>query len=475
MTKEEISSVYDVDLDTVMRFGDIGLVIPKRMEDGSLVYSEANGEMFQRLFLLERMGFSANDFYKLRSREKTLQELIERQIGHLQDGSFGKEICRQILEEGADLQSFDAKKYLDQLNVDSLEDVFSFNKSYGNQVFRPWRRYFARIIDVSIYNLIWTFFIGYVGHVNLSNENFAWQIADIVITVAMMVMIEPFLLNRFGTTFGKWIFGLRVEKADGTPLTYGEGLKRTWIIMGKGFGYWIPIYNLVRLYKSYRLCKDEEVQPWDEGVAYTIKDTKWYRGVACIVVNVILFFVLIVLMRGQLLPPNRGDITLDQFAQNYNYFCNYLDINEGWYMDEKGQFVEKPSYGAISIDILDHSILDNKKHDFEYEINNGYLTGVSFLYEVENKDLWVKSEKIEPILIALAFGSTDKEVGIFANNAGSILEKMNSDTDFDFTVGNCRYFCDVEQEGYEGSYLMTPIEDGERAYYKMEFSVTKEK
>ena len=396
--------------------------------------------------------------------------LLRRQLSRFEDDCFGKEICQQILEDGADLGSFDAKKYLDQIDTDAMERIFTLKRSFQNQVFRPWRRFFARGFDVSIYSLIWCLFLGYVCNVNLSNDSFLLNLVGTVITLVIVLLIEPLLLSRFGTTFGKWVFGLRVEKADGTYLTYAEGVRRTWRVIGKGEGYYIPIYNLVRLFKSYKLCKAEEIQPWDEGISYTIKDTKWYRGVGFVVLCMIYGIILSVLVEAQQLPPNRGDITLEQFAENYNYFCKYLDVNQGSYMDENGQLIEKP-YNGISIDILEGEPLN-----FEYEIADGYLKGVSFVHEVENRTHYTGGEIEEQILIALAFGCTDEEVGLFGDTE-YILTRMDSNQDLDFTFGNTRYFCQVDQEGYEGNVgdsVLFPSEQAERAYYKMTFSVTKE-
>ncbi len=284
MTKQEISAVYSLELSSIERFCSNNLVTPRRMEDGSFVYSEADGEMLQRLVLLDIVGVSENDFVKLRSKEITLKLVLQKQIWRLEDGCLAKEICIDILEEEGDLRSFNALKYLERLKAyeHEPEKILIYNPNYRNQVFRPWRRYFARGLDMSIYQMILDAILGFVCHVNLLNEGLLVKFVGTLVTVIMMLLIEPFLLNRFGTTFGKWVFGLRVEKTDGNLIPYREGLRRTWGVIGNGYGYMIPIYNLVCLFKSYKLCIEKEVQPWDEGISYTIKDTKWYRVVACI-------------------------------------------------------------------------------------------------------------------------------------------------------------------------------------------------
>lgn len=489
MTKEEISRVYGVELSSIERFRSNNLITPRRLEDGSLVYSEADGEMLQKLVLLEIAGVSENDFVKLRSKEITLKLLLERQMWRLEDGCLAKEICKDILEEEGDLRSFDALKYLERLKAyeHEPEKILIYSLNYRNQVFRPWRRYFARGLDIYIYQLILDAILGFVFHVNLSNEGWLVRIVGTLVTVVMMLLIEPLLLNRFGTTFGKWVFGLRVEKADGSLLSYIDGLRRTWGMIGKGQGYEIPIYNLVRLYKSYKLCKAKEVQPWDEGISYTIKDTKWYRVVAFILLNVIIVFISYVMLRVQQLPPNRGDITLEQFAENYNYYCKYYDVNDRFYMDQNGQLVDKYSDGEVPFDkenILLISELGTvfiydpteEMPNYNYRIENAYLKEVSFVYSLENKEHWTDKEKTQQYLIAMAFGCTDQEVKLFfPNTPNVVLSKMKYMDNYNFTYGNTRYFCNVEKIGYKGNDYIIPLEDGQRAYYKMNFAVTKDK
>ncbi|WP_312043850.1 RDD family protein [Anaerotignum sp.] len=489
MTKQEISAVYSLELSSIERFCSNNLVTPRRMEDGSFVYSEADGEMLQRLVLLDIVGVSENDFVKLRSKEITLKLVLQKQIWRLEDGCLAKEICIDILEEEGDLRSFNALKYLERLKAyeHEPEKILIYNPNYRNQVFRPWRRYFARGLDMSIYQMILDAILGFVCHVNLLNEGLLVKFVGTLVTVIMMLLIEPFLLNRFGTTFGKWVFGLRVEKTDGNLIPYREGLRRTWGVIGNGYGYMIPIYNLVCLFKSYKLCIEKEVQPWDEGISYTIKDTKWYRVVACIFLNVLVAVIAFVMIRAQQLPPNRGDITLEQFAENYNYYCKYYDVNDRLYMDQNGQLVDKypdeeVPYNKdyiIHIRSLETIFVCDPSEElprFNYRIENANLKEVSFVYGVENKEHWTDMEKTQQYLIAMAFGCTDQEVKLFFPNTPNIvLSKMQYADNFNFTFGNTRYFCNVEKIGYEGDDFITPLEDGQRAYYKMNFAVTKEK
>ena len=69
-----------------------------------------------------------------------------------------------------------------------------------------------------------------------------------------------------------------------------------------------------------------ETQPGMVSCLYTIKDTKWYRGVLYIGAYINLFIVPdYVLMFHSSFLPTGGDLTIAEFAENHNY-AKYYDI-----------------------------------------------------------------------------------------------------------------------------------------------------
>lgn len=143
--------------------------------------------------------------------------------------------------------------------------------------FHPWRRYFARVFDIALYNNTWLSFLRFTFHVNLIGRSSMLNILDSYIAIVMMLFLEPLWLHFFRTTPGKAIFGIRIEDFNGKKLTYRQGFDRTFGVIASGLGFNIPIYTLIRLWKSYNLCIDKKIQPWNESTSYIIKDTKLYR------------------------------------------------------------------------------------------------------------------------------------------------------------------------------------------------------
>jgi hypothetical protein len=164
----------------------------------------------------------------------------------------------------------------------------STERNEVNHPFHPWRRYFARVFDIAVYNITWLSFLRFTFHVNLIGRS---RILDSYIAIGMMLFLEPLWLHFFRTTPGKAILGIRIEDFNGKNLTYRQGFDRTFGVIVSGLGFNIPIYDLFRLWKSYNLCKDKKIQPWNESTSYIIKDTKLYRTFLYIAIHIAIFAI----------------------------------------------------------------------------------------------------------------------------------------------------------------------------------------
>ncbi|HHY82415.1 MAG TPA: RDD family protein [Clostridiales bacterium] len=343
------------------------------------------------------------------------------------------------------------------------------------QVFYPWRRYLARMFDIFIYEILWLSFLAFAFHVNLSNRNVFQSLLNSFAAIAIMLAAEPLWLKLFSTTPGKAIFGLRITSIDGRRLSYGEGITRTWRVISSGMGYNIPFYNLFRLWKSYKMCIENETLPWDDQLSYTIKDKKWYRCFLFIGANAILLVVLLTLIHAQHLPPNRGDLTIAEFAENHNYYAEYFDIDFGnKYLDKHGKWAEKEFDGTYYIGI-GYDVIP----EYNFTIENGKITGVSFSVEIRNNKELVHSFKSQMITAALAFAGAQKEISLYSGIPGKIVKQIDNNDfkDFQFNEAGITFTCDVEHSGYvvpaQFDFLV-PEENADETYFSLRFSMIKE-
>ena len=345
------------------------------------------------------------------------------------------------------------------------------NEIENLQAFNPWRRYFARTLDLVIYNLLWTAFIAFVFNVNVAIRSNFGNIVDSYIAFVIMLFLEPLLLHFFGSTLGKSIFGFRVERSDGSRLSYREGLERTWGVISSGMGYNIPIYNLIRAWKSYTLCTEYETQPWDEQISYTIKDTKWYRGVIYIIAYAVSLAVLAVIISAQLLPPNKGDLTIEEFVENYNYYVKHFDINFGdEYLDENGKWSKKKS------DDIAINLGYNKNPQYQFITENGYVTGFSFAVEVKDYEYLIGSYDKHMQLATFAYVGAQNEIKLFSKVPNRIVNQIerNSFEDFNFEEVGITINCDIDYSGYNKAHLyLIPDNVAKENYFYLKFTMNK--
>lgn len=344
-----------------------------------------------------------------------------------------------------------------------------------NGMFFAWRRYWARGLDLFFYSLLLSMISMLVFHVNINNNGIERLIIETVVQLLLILLLEPLLLNRFGTTLGKAVLGIRVTQENGEMLTISQGFTRTLLVLIKGMGLLIPIYSLYTQYKSYRRCSDYCIQPWDVGLSYTIKDTKCYRWIVYVAVNAALLCGVVLLMVIFVqIPPNRGNLTVAEFSENYNYFVDYYDaFTGGQYLGADGTWQDKTADEIYPIDLSDLAATE-----FVYEVEDGYVTGVSFSVEEKNKDAILHTFDTQMLLAVLAYVGAQKDIGLLSGDRGRMADFVgtNDFRDFHIVYRGIDITCYRESKGYKKliSELLIPEEGAENLYYKAEFSMRQD-
>lgn len=349
----------------------------------------------------------------------------------------------------------------------------SFVSDYGtggtSQILYPWRRFFARMLDLSIYGIIWLGIFVLVFHANLTRRSsLGNNVLDIVASTLLMLFIEPLLLNMFKKTPGKAIFGIQIENPDGSRLSYSEGLTRTWGVISTGMGYGIPIYNFICMWREYKNCMEREIQPWDDGICYRVKDTKWYRVIMYIAADMFCFGLLVLIFMAQVIPPNRGRLTIAEYAENYNYYLKYMGFHSEYAsLSPLGTWQEEGSFETVSA--------ERPKPRFEYSLEDGYVTGISFLAEENGTESRINTCEVQMVAASLSYAGAQRENGIFSKFPMQIVTEIaGHGTDrFDFTDAGIRFRGQTECLGFEKASFgrLIPVEGASRYYFRQEFSM----
>ena len=137
--------------------------------------------------------------------------------------------------------------------------------------YHPWRRFFARTIDVWLVALVFGFSIGlaFEPKSELSKLIGNNAIASIVFTL-LLIPLEGFFLGMFGTTPGKVLYGISIRQNSDEPLTMRQSFWRASAACFRGMGLGIPIVYLFTAYSAYKSLLKNGVTTWDDEGAFKI-------------------------------------------------------------------------------------------------------------------------------------------------------------------------------------------------------------
>jgi uncharacterized RDD family membrane protein YckC len=158
---------------------------------------------------------------------------------------------------------------------------------------RPWVRWFARIIDYTVWALIFSFAFfssiaiviphSYYTIVSFFNNSMLFTI----LIMASWIPVEAFLLSNFGTTIGKWLLNTSITKYSGAKLSYSNALKRSGLVYLSGVALGLPIFSQLAMVASFVHLRNNESTIWDTNVNSFVCHSKlvwWRSGVAIVIV-----------------------------------------------------------------------------------------------------------------------------------------------------------------------------------------------
>lgn len=382
-------TIKDMELQTGLARANIryyeaeGLITPERAENGYRDYSQEDAETLLRVKLLRALGLTVGQIKAVVRGETELDAALSARIAAIQKEKTALdragEIAGRIRQAHAQFRTLDARPYLDEMQTERVLERDTLPKEHF-----PWQRFFARLLDAQIYRSLWVLILPALGFNMLKSSRGGVLFLELL-TLGTMFLLEPLLLSRFGTTPGKWLFGLRVTSPDGRKLTYAEGRERTAYLFWYGIRLNLPFFRLYRLYVSYTDEQQEKELPWEDRSEQTIRDHAGWRFAAAAALAVLLIAggVLRVLLPYG--PTHRGELTIAQFAENYNtilrQFGDY-DVE----LDETGRWQEESEFsmdgGTVSV------AFGERYPQLEYQTENGVLTGIVYHAEGGEEDTW---------------------------------------------------------------------------------------
>lgn len=450
-----------------------GLLTPARSANGYRDYSDHDLEVLKRIKLLRSLRIPLEEIKALHNDTDDLLHTLDRHIAALnaerQDIDRSEQVCREMRTDGVTYQTLDAQKYLDALDRGAEEIALSADVIPA--VRAPWRRFFARLLDFWLYSLAADAFLLLVCHLSPARQNSGFGLLSILLALLLMLFAEPLLLHLRGTTPGKWIMGLSVVSDSDRRLSYGDGFVRTVGVLRYGLGWSLPIYRLIRLWKSYKACDENRDLPWEDGSVLALRQRKrWFAPVLACVYAAALFGVLLLCVPLAEAPRYRGDITAAEFCGNVNRMAAYQGLELGGTWDETGQWQADRYPNVI------HMGAQVDPPDFTITETDGVVTRVAFQYASYKPEYWPPSFQDQMILSAFSYAGVQEGLFGYLNTRDTILSEIQAHSyeSFSFTENGVTLTCNVAYSGYDpqGAEYLWPTDD-QNASYTFSFCMEK--
>jgi hypothetical protein len=123
---------------------------------------------------------------------------------------------------------------------------------------RPWIRYWARMIDISIFSVLLSFGLAFVAPTLLAQPPMTFS----MLVLLLWVFVESMFLDLINTTPGKWLLRIQISHPNGTPV-YSNWLVRSFKVWLKGFAMGFVIVSLFTLAFAHKRLMRDGVTSWD--------------------------------------------------------------------------------------------------------------------------------------------------------------------------------------------------------------------
>lgn len=403
MRIQELERRTGMDRATIRFYEKEGLIEPKRSENGYRDYTDENAAELKKIRLLRQLGMSVFTIRQLQQGSadflQALADQVQRLSDQIEENKRAKAVCQTIHDDGAEYGTLDAEHYLHLLQTIRMDTPKKeFQEDIPREI-HPWRRWLARTLDYWWLGVLVDFVIVVLLRIRPLPGAFMDTVI-LILTGALLIPIEAFLLHRFGTTPGKFTMGIRLESVNGGNLTMDGALRRGWAVYKEGVGFRIPILSLVMMAHKYlrltgrtfllakrEYSRDPEEMYWDEEteIIYTPVAGKRWLALAALASVAVTLGILIGF--DGIKPKYRSEeLTIAQFAENYNHclqvFAENADTTD--MLQPDGRKNPIPA-GTVVVDLTGESYNPGERmNEFEYEQENGFVKSVTIQRSFED-------------------------------------------------------------------------------------------
>lgn len=411
MTVKEVEQLTGMTRANIRYYEMEGLLVPKRNANGHREYSKSDVEELNKIKLLRTLYVSIEEIKELKANQKRLSEVLETQLEKLERERRSIvqaiDVCRMMKDDQVDFRTLNAKYYYAEYNRMTQNENEVLKKDQIQQERIPVRRLLARGVDTAFYTIIWHAIVMLLLGVNLQSMGSVAEFVDIIIVWLLMIIFEGILLSKFGTTLGKWIFGIEVTNLDDGRLTFTESLTRCVNVFIHGYGCQIPFYGWWKQWKCFEDCSSGVPLKWEEDSCVIVKDKKNWRMVIYVFAVAVIIGTEVFINYMAALPPNRGELTVETFSENFNELADEQDLFTIMYLNEKGEWEKEYEEDSSTyvIDLREEEGIGYAQ--FDYMEESGILKGITISGDFAPS---LYSEEIQLAMQAFIYAKEPKSV-----------------------------------------------------------------
>lgn len=168
---------------------------------------------------------------------------------------------------------------------------------------RPWRRYFARTLDILASCLVVGILLGTLL-LSVSPKFYTtivfgpqYELLLGLFILFLTSFVNAAFIGFTGGSIGKWFFGIRVTDNAGRPIGYSAAIKRELMVWFRGLGLGIPIVTLVTTIRAFIILRKEGRTTWDRDLHLQVRYRSsssdqifiWFVGVAVIILLMVVY------------------------------------------------------------------------------------------------------------------------------------------------------------------------------------------
>lgn len=159
------------------------------------------------------------------------------------------------------------------------------------------------------------------------------------------------------------------------------------------------------------------------------------------------------------LPPNRGELTVAEFAENVNYYRTFFDFGTRWTLDSSGEWVENEYENVIYFGG------GGEPTPFSYTVEDGVLRAVHWAYTETAETIYGTGDENARVAY-LALAAAQRETSIF--NIRRVIAQIDADRwEEDASCSavwknvEMRYDAQIEGEYYYSEGFFLSVQNGQ--------------